>query len=200
MAMNPPKTAINTVPDPSISVPPSTSTDGEADWDPMDLDALLVEAKAVALYVARHGDRLLVSEGGADTAEYCQLLSAIAGATATPSASTWQDLMAAYARITAVTYDKREVNGRTILDTLNAPPGGDLSKSDWITHRWTGVQRYRPVFIGLCLFGLALFCEATLSEDGANGGAADGRVEELIRNLSHLLVPALWEASARAFF
>ncbi len=44
-------------------------------------------------------------------------MAAIAKVVDEPSTSGWRELMTVYAKVTAVTYKERGVNGRTILDT-----------------------------------------------------------------------------------
>ena len=78
-----------------------------------DLEGLVEEARALALYVSRHGD--VLPEDRHDLHE--ELLEAIAKAVDDPSTAGWKELMGAYARVTALTYRERGVNGRTILDT-----------------------------------------------------------------------------------
>ena len=88
-------------------------------WEDLEGNTLLEEAKALALYVGRHGNGLFeenAGSGGKD--DPCDaLLAAIANATSSPSAASWTMPMDAYAKISSVTYEKRGVNGRSVLDT-----------------------------------------------------------------------------------
>ena len=89
-------------------------------WEDLEGDALLEEVKALALYVGRHGNGLLVDDTGKTSDDPCNaLLAAIAEATSSPSASSWKTLMHAYSRVSSVTYEKHGVNGRSVLDTAN---------------------------------------------------------------------------------
>ena len=116
-------------------------------WEDLEGDALLKEAKALALYAGRHGNGLFEENAGSRSGDdLCDaLLAAITNATSTPSAESWTKLMDAYAKVSSVTYEKRGVNGRSVLDTANA---GLRSAS------------YRPCWIGLVLFLIALFVHA----------------------------------------
>ena len=62
-----------------------------------DLEDLIVEARALALYVSRHGDAL--SSDNLKLHE--ELLAAIAKVVDEPSTSGWRELMTAYAKVTA---------------------------------------------------------------------------------------------------
>ena len=72
---------------------------------------------------------------------YKRLITAISAAREKPSEETWQQLLHAYADVSAITYESRAVNGRTILDT---------------TKVGFPQRRNRPVIIGVALFVLAL--------------------------------------------
>lgn len=154
------------------------SLDGIADgdqaktWEDLGGDTLLEEAKALALYVGRHGDGLFeVNAGSGGKDDPCDaLLAAIANATSSPSAASWTKLMEAYAKASSVTYEKRGVNGRSVLDTANV---GLRSAS------------LRPFWIGVVLFVIALVVHAAphLFSDGLG---------TLMGALNPLLVPALW--------
>ena len=114
-----------------------------------DLEDLIAEARALALYVSRHGDAL--SSDNHKLHE--ELLAAIAKVVDEPSTSGWRELMTAYAKVTAVTYKDRGVNGRTILDTKLA---GN-------TRFWrSGSSKDRPIRIGILFFVL---CPVTRTVD-----------------------------------
>ncbi len=142
-------------------------------WEDLRGDTLLDEAKALALYVGRHGNGLLevnASSGGNDNA--CDaLLVAIANATSSPSAASWTKLMEAYAKASSVTYEKRGVNGRSVLDTANVGLGS---------------ASLRPFWIGVVLFVIALVVHAVPHL------FSDGWGVTLMGALNPLLVPALW--------
>ena len=141
-------------------------------WKDLEGNTLLSEAKALALYVGRHGSGLF--EEGEDKDDPCDaLLAAIASATSSPSEGSWTMLMAAYARVSSVTYEKRGVNGRSVLDTANArllSPFGS----------------HRPLWIGVSLFVIVLFVHSVPHL------FSDGFWATLIGTLSPLLIPALW--------
>ena len=142
-------------------------------WEDLEGNTLLEEAKALALYVGRHGNGLFeenAGSGGKD--DPCDaLLAAIANATSSPSAANWTKLMEAYARVSSVTYEKRGVNGRSVLDTANV---GLRSVS------------LRPFWIGVVLFVIALVVHAVPHL------FSDGFGVTLMGALNSLLVPALW--------
>ena len=116
-------------------------------WNPVELEGLIAEAKALALYVARHGDSLPDN----DQKLYGELLMAIANIELTRSSENWRSLMSAYAKVTAVTYQQRGVNGRTILDTQ--------TKRLFTT-------RNLPTIIGIVLFFCALILESLMRWSG----------------------------------
>ena len=142
-------------------------------WEDLEGNTLLEEAKALALYVGRHGNGLFeenAGSGGKD--DPCDaLLAAIANATSSPSSANWTKLMEAYARVSSVTYERRGVNGRSVLDTADV---GLRSVS------------LRPFWIGVVLFVIALVVHAIphLSSDGFG--------VTLMGALNPLLIPALW--------
>lgn len=182
----------STVPGPSGSCP-----DGmPVPWDPLRLESLLAEANALAIYVARHGDTGLGEDDALDRASYADLLTAISAVSESPSPSGWQTLMTTYAKVTSVTYAKRGVNGRTILDTANgrlrtpgAPPKGRLARlvPGWL--RSLGVRRFRPVWIAVVLFAVALVMEVAMTPALVG---AESIWAKLVVALAPLLVPALW--------
>ena len=162
----------------------------DATWDSEALDSLLSEANALALYIARHGDRIFAGDAELQDTPYNDLLAAIAGVTASRSASDWQSLMTTYARVTAITYEKRGVNGRTILDTGNVRTGARGS-SRWaqILGWFASKRRYRPVTIGVILFAMALTVEVAMNP---TVGDSNSDTAKLISALAPLLIPALW--------
>ena len=147
--------------------------DAESAWNAEELGRLIEETEALALYVSWHGDSL------ADDTLGNGLLEAIANAKTTSSAQHWQDLMAAYANVTAVTYKDRGVNGRTILDTQSKR------------------SLNRPMVIGILLFVFALIFEILIHW---RGGVSDPSklvgisafAYPVIGTLSTFLVPAFW--------
>lgn len=142
-------------------------------WEDLEGDRLLEEAKALALYVGRHGNgpfgENADSVGKDDPC--AALLAAIARATSSPSAASWTMLMEAYSRVASVTYEKRGVNGRSVLDTASV---GLVSVS------------LRPLWIGVVLFLIALVVHAVPHV------FSDGFGVTLMGALNPLLVPALW--------
>ena len=163
--------------------------DAATTWNRLDGDALIEEANALALYVGRHGDGLFEDDaGGTRDDPYQALLAAIAAATSSPSASNWEALTQAYAKVSRVTYERRGVNGRSVLDTANVRQSRVRSLK-WWREWWWGLARYRPLGIGLFLFLSALAVHAIPHVSGQN---ADGFLSKLIDALNPLLVPALW--------
>ena len=79
--------------------------------------------------------------------------------------------MDAYAKVSSVTYEKRGVNGRSVLDTANA---GLRSVS------------YRPFWIGVVMFVIALVVHSVPHL------FSDGFGVTLMGALNPLLIPALW--------
>ena len=142
-------------------------------WEDLEGNTLLEEAKALALYVGRHGNGLFeenAGSGGKD--DPCDaLLAAIANATSSPSSANWTKLMEAYARVSSVTYERRGVNGRSVLDTADV---GLRSVS------------LRPFWIGVVLFVIALVVHAVPHL------FSDGFGVTLMGALNPLLIPALW--------
>lgn len=167
-----------------------------APWAPESLEPLLAEANALALYLARHGDTLLMDQEDTAPATYEDLLAAIGAVSVSRSGPDWQKLMAIYAKVTGVTYEKKGVNGRTILDTCDdrpeampsngKPPEKRLGRR---IARAFAARRFRPVWVGLLLFGAALAMELAMT------GAifpADHFWTEVTTALGPLLFPALW--------
>lgn len=142
-------------------------------WDDLEGNTLLEEAKALARYVGRHGNGLFEGDAASsDKNDPCaELLVAIANATSSPSGESWTTLMDAYAKVSSVTYEKRGVNGRSVLDTADAG---------------LGTVSYRPFWIGVALFAIALVVHAMPHL------LSDGSVLTLMKVLNPFLVPALW--------
>ena len=156
------------------------------------MDALIAEADALALYVSRHGDALARDQHEL----HGNLLSAIVKVKQERTAGAWQELMAAYAEITAVTYKERGVNGRTVLDTKAAG-----SSRFW----QLSVPRNRPIVIGVTFFFLALLLELLMHWSGGVSDATTlgwmGSVGHLVgTTLSNLLSPALWGGLGACIF
>lgn len=148
------------------------SGDHRRTWDDLEGNTLLEEAKALALYVGRHGNGLFQENSDGGTGDPCdELLAAIAKATSTPSEASWTILMDAYAKVSSVTYEKRGVNGRSVLDTASA---GLWSVS------------YRPFWIGVVLFVIAIGVHP-LPHLLSNAFWV-----ALMEALNPLLIPALW--------
>jgi len=165
-------------------------------WNPERLESLLAEANALALYIARHGDAVLGEDSALDQASYANLLMAIATVSESPSPSDWQTLMTAYATVTSITYAKRGVNGRTILDTANGQlRRAEMSPKGWLRRivpmwlRSVRVRRFRPVWIGVVLFAAALAMEVAMTPALID---PDSIWAELVVALAPLLFPALW--------
>ncbi len=147
--------------------------DHASTWEQLNGNTLLDEANALALYVGRHGNGLFGDDeiqGGDDPLG--TLAEAIAKATSSPSATSWKILMEAYTKVASVTYEKRGVNGRSVLDTAAA---GLWSAS------------YRPLWVGVVLFGIALVVHAV-----PHLLRPDGFWVTLLGALNSLLIPALW--------
>ena len=107
-----------------------------------DVDELLEEARALAMYVAQRGDDVGVSAG---QRAFEDLVEAIAEAEVEDlSPRVVGSLRVAYGKLAALTYSARQVSGRTLLDTK----GGKTF--------WARVRRYRPLWLGLVLFCGAL--------------------------------------------
>ena len=158
----------------------------------IDYDEVMEETRALALYVSRHGNAL----SGNNHELHERLLAAIAKVVDQPSTCGWQELMTAYANVTAVTYKERGVNGRTILDT----------KSAGNTGIWrSGSPKNRPIHVGIVFFVLALLLELLMNW---SGGVSDtttlgwfGKFSHLIgTSLSNLLLPALWGGLGACIF
>ena len=163
--------------------------DAAGTWKKLSGDTLLEEARALALYVGRHGDGLFQDEAdGAGDDPYQALLAAITEAASAPSGSSWETLMQAYSRVSSVTYGKRGVNGRSVLDTANVRQASFWSLP-WWPELWRGLQRYRPLGIGLFFFLAALAVHAVPHLSGQN---SSGFLVRLTHALNPLLVPALW--------
>ena len=154
---------------------------------------MIEEARALALYVSRHGDAL----SGDNHKLHEELLAAIAKVVDQPSTSGWRELMTAYAKVTAVTYKERGVNGRTILDTKGGRQHQVLARS--------GSPKDRPIRIGILFFVLALLLELLMNWSGGVSDATTlgwiGSVGHLIgTTLSNLLSPALWGGLGACIF
>lgn len=112
-------------------------------------NTLMAEAQALALYVSRHGDILATEHHRLHVA----LLKSIAASKEGASSEKQQELMIAYAKLTAVTYKQKGINGRTILDTQAKPPR-------W-SREWLTMPKYRPAWIGVFLFIVAMWLDAS---------------------------------------
>ena len=157
-----------------------------------ELGELVAEAKALALYVSRHGDVLPKEHAEL----HGKLLTAISKAVESKSTDSWQALMAAYAKVTAVTYAQGGVNGRTILDTKSA---GTIKLWQLLS------PRNRPIVIGFVFFCLALMLEALIHWSGGLSDVADlGGWKSFWHmvgtTLSNLLSPALWGGLGACIF
>ena len=174
----------------------SPPNDRLAPWSPESLKPLLAEANALALYLARHGDTLLSDRGDTETATYEDLLAAIEAVSVSRSGPDWRRLMATYATVTAVTYEKKGVNGRTILDTCDDRPeamlpGDGNPPEKWWKRRIRQVftRRFRPVGVGLVLLLAALGMEVVMNPAIVPEDDLWARVTTA---LAPLLFPALW--------
>ena len=166
--------------------------DRRIDWAGVDLGELIAEAEALALYISRHGDAL--SDDKQNLHE--ELLGAIEKVVEERSTNGWQVLMGAYARVTAVTYKERGVNGRTILDTKLA-----ANFSLWRSRS----PKDRPIRIGVLFFVLAVLLELLIHWSGGVSDATElggvGTLGHLIgTTLSNLLSPALWGGLGACIF
>lgn len=142
-------------------------------WEQLSGNTLLEEANALVLYVGRHGNGLFGDDTiRGDDAPLGMLAAAIAKATSSPSAASWSMLMEAYAKVASVTYQKRGVNGRSVLDTA-------------AVRLWSAA--YRPLWIGVVLFGIALVVHSV-----PHLLRPDGFWVTLMGALNPLLIPALW--------
>lgn len=158
-----------------------------------DFAELLSETEALALYIGRHGNML--DQNGIGI--YEGLLSAQCAATNAQNTTTWKGLMRAYAELSAITYESKGVNGRTILDT-QAP-----RKQKW----WQRAKspRRRPLYVGLCLFTLALVFEILAKWAG---GISDPNTLTGIRSATYsavdslvtFLIPAVWGGIGSCIF
>ena len=171
-------------------------SDAAAPWAPQSLKSLVAEANALALYLARHGDAILTDQDGSDRASYEDLLAAITAVSTCQSGPNWERLMRSYAKVTAVTYDKQGVNGRTILDTCNDRPGAMVTNhGDGVDEglpekrRGASTRRFRPVWIGVALFLVALVMEVTMTSTIVSDDSLWAKVTTA---LAPFLFPALW--------
>ena len=174
----------------------SQCNDSLAPWAPQALKPLLAEANALALYLARHGDSILIDPDDADQASYEDLLAAIAAVSASRSGPDWERLMTTYAKVTATTYEKKGVNGRTILDTCNDRPDAKASSNGKLGDGWllrklrsAFTRRFRPVWIGVVLFLAALAMEVAMNPTIV---PEDHLWAKVTTALAPLLFPALW--------
>ena len=100
-------------------------------------------------------------------------------------------------RVAAVTYEKKGVNGRTILDTCNdrpeamMPGNGNPSAERLMRRirRALTARRFRPVGVGLLLFLAALAMELAMNPAIL---PEDSLWAEVTTALAPLLFPALW--------
>lgn len=98
--------------------------------------------------------------------------------------------------VTAVTYGRKGVNGRTILDTCNDRPeamlpsnGNRPEKRSWWRSDWMSTRRFLPVRVGLVLILGALGMELAMNPAIFPEGHLWARVTTA---LAPLLFPALW--------
>ena len=160
-------------------------------WNCEAADRLLEEANALALYVSRHGDSLL----GEKQEPHKNLLKAITDFRRTRLPDEWENLMSTYAKLTAVTYKERGVNGRTVLDTQ----AGKFELRRLLS------SRYRSMTIGVIFFVLALPLEVLTRWSGrvSDAAALTGLwvwVFPIVNTLSSFLLPALWGGIGACIF
>ena len=177
-------------------------------WDPAEMSTLLVEAKALNDYLARHGryqhdtangdvetgrERVVATRQSEDQKApplfpgHQELIAAIAAATGQASTGNWKRLMESYSRVAGALQQQRGVSGKSILDTLNGKTGSIWKKKNV------------PIILGLLFFGIALILEYM---KGWTAGISDP-VEltglstflfEMTGYLTPFLVPAVWGA------
>lgn len=153
---------------------------------------LVSEADALATYIAQQGDS--IPDDGQLREE---LFKAVSEAKSKYSLEKYQPLMSAYAKVTAITYKERGVNGRTILDTQR-------KNRNFVLYS-TSVSR-RPMMIGIFLFVVALLLEASM---GWQARFSDPEVElaggkllcyHMLGALYPLLLPAIWGGIGSCIF
>ena len=172
----------------------ATHQDAVGTWNREEVDRLLDEANALVFYVSRYGDSML-GENDEEQAPHKNLLKAITEFTKNRSASNWEKLMSAYAKLTAVTYKERGVNGRSLLDTQ----AGNFEFRQLLS------SRYRSMTIGVIFFVLALPLEVfTRWSSGVSDAAALtgflAWVFPIVNTLSSFLLPALWGGIGACIF
>ena len=163
-------------------------------------DCLLEEATALALYVSRYGDSLCEDK---QRGLHKNLLKAITEFKANALPEKWENLLCAYAQLTAVTYKKRGVNGRTIRDTQIGGFRDPQTRKFKITRLFA--SRFRPMTIGVIFFVLALVFEVLMNW---TAGVSDldplpvfqKWVFRIVVTLSGFMIPALWGGIGACIF
>ena len=157
-------------------------------------EGVVSEAEALATYIAQHGDSI------SDEQIRKELFEAVSEAKSDEySAEKYQALMSAYAKVTAITYEERRVNGRTILDTQRKDPNLLLPSIP---------RSRRPMLIGILLFFSALLLEVLMSWQAR---VLDPEVEfassgfklfvyYVLGTLYPYLLPAVWGAIGSCIF
>lgn len=164
-------------------------------FDSAIINELLVEANEMAKYISRHGDVL----GSNSVALQNKLLSAIKNLSCVQNATNWVELHVAYSAVTAVTYSKDGVNGKTILDTARTPAG-------WKPYLFLS-RRHRPIGVGILLFLTAMILEIITYWAGQKPNVTSALPVSLDKNLFLLtspllsfLLPAVWGGIGACIF
>ena len=161
-----------------------TGSNSETAYSSIEFDELIQETKALASYIARHGDTFPTGQENL----YDNLLTAIKDAKSNTSACDCRSLMDAYAKVTAITYKEKGVNGRTILDTQAKPSG--------LSWKWLTMPKYRPGWIGVALFSIAMCLDASARWIGNIFVPSEfflgAFFYHLLVTFTTFLVPAIW--------
>lgn len=118
--------------------PPQTSNQSAAAARSACSPEFLKECDAIIVYIARRGD---IWKDNADLKKaYIELVKRMSACKdRVPDAGEYERLAGAYADVTRFTYEMREVNGRSVLDTWDAD---DVSKV------WRGIPSFfKPLFV-----------------------------------------------------
>tara|TARA_R110000787_G_scaffold51280_13_gene121645 strand:- start:800 stop:1630 length:831 start_codon:yes stop_codon:yes gene_type:complete len=167
---------------------------------PEDLDCLIEEAEALAIFIARRGD--IVGDDDVRAEAFKNLRAAIAAAKSGAPDSEWA-LLDAYSRVSAFTYADSGVNGRTILDTH----GSGLLSARILAIGKTGPKaalrrlfkpRCRPLLLGGTLLFLVAVFEGILLITGGKPSLEE--LHETLLAAKVLMLPLVWGALGTCTF
>ena len=157
-------------------------------------DKLIAEAEALVSYVAGHGASDPNFPDGVERLKELTEAVELANAEARPEPidERWTRLVVAYERLASVTYARRGVNGRTVLDTQGRLAGDD--RGGWLRSLPRVKKRTMVVIIGVLLAAVGIGLEFLVELSGVPGGALamSEMFKAALKAVGHFAMPAAW--------